>query len=144
MGSKEEVYDSPKGWVRDHIREYVESNGRKGHLWRGVHTLLLTTRGRKTGKLHRTALIYGRDGKNFLIVASNGGAPKHPNWYQNLVVDPKVEIQVGADTYIANARTATKEEKPRLWKIMAEIFPNYMDYQAKTNREIPVVILEPD
>ncbi len=144
MGSKEEVYDNPKGWVRDHIREYVESNGRKGHLWQGVHTLLLTTRGRKTGKLHRTVLIYGRDGKNFLIVASNGGAPKYPNWYQNLVVHPKVEIQVGADIYTANSRTATNEEKPRLWKIMAEIFPNYIDYQAKTTREIPVVILEPD
>jgi len=142
MGAKEQVYDSPKGWVRDHIREYVESNGQKGHLWRGVHTLLLTTRGRKTGKLHRTALIYGQDGKNYLIVASNGGATKHPNWYQNLVADPKVEIQVGADIHMATARTATKEEKPRLWKIMAEIFPNYLDYQAKTTRDIPVVIIE--
>ena len=144
MGSNEEVFDSPKGWVRDHIRGYVESNGKNGHLWRGVHTLLLTTHGRKTGKLHRTALIYGQDGKNFLIVASNGGAPKHPNWYQNLVLDPKVEIQVGADKYTANARTASKEEKPRLWKLMAEIFPNYLDYQAKTTREIPVVIIEPE
>ena len=144
MGSNEEVFDSPKGWVRDHIKAYVESNGRNGHLWRGVHTLLLTTRGRKTGKLHRTALIYGRDGKNYLIVASNGGAPKHPNWYQNLVVNSKVEIQVGGDKYTANARTASKEEKPRLWKIMADIFPNYLDYQAKTTREIPVVIIEPE
>ena len=144
MGSNEEVYDSPKGWVKDHIKDYVESNGKNGHLWRGVHTLLLTTRGRKTGKLHRTALIYGQDGKNFLIVASNGGAPKHPNWYQNLVLDPKVEIQVGADKYTANARTASKEEKPRLWKLMAAIFPNYLDYQAKTTREIPVVTIEPE
>jgi deazaflavin-dependent oxidoreductase (nitroreductase family) len=142
MEPKEEVFDSPKGWVRDHIRGYVESDGRDGHLWRGVHTLLLTTRGRKTGKLHRTALIYGRDDKNFLIVASNGGAPEHPNWYQNLVITPKVEIQVGADKYTAYARTVTKEEKPRLWKLMAEIFPNYLDYQAKTTREIPVVIVE--
>jgi len=143
MGSKEEVYDSPKGWVRDHIKGYVESNGKNGHLWRGVHTLLLTTRGRKTGKLHRTALIYGREGKSFIIVASNGGAPKHPNWYQNLVMNPKIEIQVGADKFMAIARTATKEEKTRLWKLMAEIFPNYDEYQAKTTREIPVVIVEP-
>ena len=142
MGSKEEVYDSPKGWVRDHIKGYVESDGKNGHLWRGVHTLLLTTRGRKTGKLHRTALIYGREGKSFIIVASNGGAPKHPNWYQNLVMNPKVEIQVGADKFMAIARTATKEEKPHLWKLMAEIFPNYEEYQAKTTREIPVVIVE--
>jgi deazaflavin-dependent oxidoreductase (nitroreductase family) len=144
MGSKEEVFDSPQGWVRDHIRGYVESDGRNGHLWRGVHTLLLTTRGRKTGKLHRTALIYGQDGKNFIVVASNGGAPEHPNWYQKLVITPQVEIQVCADIYTANARTATKEEKPRLWKMMAEIFPDYQDYQAKTTREIPVVIVEPD
>ena len=144
MESNEEVINSPKGWVRDHIKAYLESDGKTGHLWRGVHTLLLTTRGRKTGKLHRTALIYGREGKNFLIVASNGGAPKHPNWYQNLVINPKIEIQVGADKYSAFARTATNEEKPRLWKIMADIFPNYLDYQAKTTREIPVVIIEPD
>jgi deazaflavin-dependent oxidoreductase (nitroreductase family) len=76
-------------------------------------------------------------------VASNGGAPKHPNWYQNLVVNPMVEIQVGADKYTALARTATKEEKPRLWKMMAEIFTDYVAYQAKTTREIPIVIIEP-
>jgi deazaflavin-dependent oxidoreductase (nitroreductase family) len=122
----------------------LESNGQKGHLWRGVHTLLLTTRGRNTGKLRRTALIYGRDGKNFLVVASNRGSQEHPNWYQNLVINPKVDIQVGADIFTANTRTATNEEKPRLWKIMADIFPNYIDYQVKTTREIPVVIIEPN
>ena len=78
MESKEQVFDSPQGWVRSHIQEYVESDGKKGHLWRGLPTLLLTTRGRKSGKLRRTALIYGRDGVNYLVVASNGGAAKHP------------------------------------------------------------------
>ena len=143
MTSNEKVYDSPTGFVKDHIREYVESDGKKGYLWRGVPTLLLTTRGRKSGKLRRTALIFGRDGKNYLLVASKGGAPNHPLWYLNLVDNPEVEIQVGADKLTARARTATKEEKPRMWKLMAEIFPNYNEYQAKAGRDIPVVILEP-
>ena len=143
MTSNEKVYDSPTGFVKDHIREYVESDGKKGYLWRGVTTLLLTTRGRKSGKLRRTALIFGRDGKNYLVVASKGGAPNHPLWYLNLVANPEVDIQVGAEKFTAHARTAAQEEKPRLWKIMAGIFPNYDEYQAKAGREIPVVILEP-
>ena len=143
MTSDEKVYDSPTGFVKDHIREYVETDGKKGYLWRGVPTLLLTTRGRKSGKLRRTALIFGRDGKNYLLVASKGGAPKHPLWYLNLVANPEVEIQVGAEKITARARTANKDEKPRLWKVMAGIFPNYNEYQAKATRDIPVVILEP-
>jgi deazaflavin-dependent oxidoreductase (nitroreductase family) len=143
MTLEEKIYDSPTGFVKDHIREYVESDGKQGYLWRGVPTLLLTTRGRKSGKLRRTALIFGRDGKNYLVVASKGGAPKHPLWYLNLVANPEVKIQVGADKLTVRARTATKEEKPRLWKVMAEIFPKYNEYQAKAGRDIPVVILEP-
>ena len=143
MTTKEQVFDSPTGWIKDHIHEYVESDGEKGYLWHGVPTLLLTTRGRKSGLLRRTALIFGRDGKNFLLVASKGGAPKHPFWYLNLVANPEVEIQVGADKFTVRARTANKEEKPRLWKIMAEIFPRYDEYQAKAGREIPLIILEP-
>ncbi len=143
MTTKEQVFDSPTGWIKDHIHEYVESDGEKGYLWHGVPTLLLTTRGRKSGLLRRTALIFGRDGKNFMIVASKGGAPKHPLWYLNLVANPEVEIQVGADKFTVRARTATKEEKPRLWKIMAEIFPRYDEYQAKAGREIPLIILKP-
>jgi len=142
MESKEPVYDSPSGWVKSHIQEYVETDGEKGHQWRGVTTLLLTTRGRKSGKLHRTALIYGQDGDKYMVVASAGGAPKHPNWYLNLVDNPEVEVQVGADKFKARARTAAPEEKPRLWQIMAKLFPNYTEYQTKTIRQIPVVILE--
>jgi deazaflavin-dependent oxidoreductase (nitroreductase family) len=138
----EQVYDSPTGWVRSHIQSYVTSGGKEGYLWRGVPTLLLTTRGRKSGKLHRTALIFGRDGENYLLVASKGGAPDHPNWYRNLVKNPAVEIQVGAEKFTAQARTATPAEKPRLWQIMSAIWPAYDSYQAKTNREIPLVILE--
>jgi len=146
MASKEKVFDSPKSWVSSHIRTYVESDGKKGHRWRGLPTLLLTTRGRKSGKLRRTALIYGRDGKRYLLVASNGGAPHHPHWYLNLVENPEVELQVGADKFAARARIAAPKEQPRLWQLMVKIFPHYDNYQtraAKAGREIPLVIVEP-
>lgn len=141
MENQERIYDSPTGWVRKHIQEYVETGGRKGHLWRGVPTLLLTTRGRKSGKLRRTALIYGQDGDDYVVVASRGGHPEHPNWYLNLVENPDVEVQVGEERFRAYARTATAEEKIRLWPLMVSIWPAYEDYQAKTKREIPVVVL---
>jgi deazaflavin-dependent oxidoreductase (nitroreductase family) len=143
MTSGEQVLDSPQGWVADHIRRYVETGGAEGHEWRpGVFTLLLTTRGRRSGKLRRTALIYGRDGDAYLVVASQGGDPKHPAWYLNLLDEPLVEVQVGAERFTARARTATAEEKPRMWSTMAAIWPAYDDYQAKTDRQIPVVVLE--
>ena len=142
MEPNEKVYDSPMEWVRKHIQDYVESNGEKGHSWRGFPALLLTTRGRKTGKLHRTGLIYGRDGDNYLLVASKGGAPTHPNWYLNLVKNPEVVLQVGAEKFRGRARTATPEEKKRLWPVMVKIFPDYEKYQEKTERVIPVVIVE--
>jgi deazaflavin-dependent oxidoreductase (nitroreductase family) len=143
MQSEEKVFDSPTGWVKSHVKQYVESNGKKGHLWRGLPTLVLTTRGRTSAKLRRTGLIYGEDGKNYLLVASNGGAPNHPHWYLNLVENPKVELQVGANKFFAHARTANPEEKQRLWKLMSKIFPHYDSYQAKTDRDIPLVIVEP-
>jgi deazaflavin-dependent oxidoreductase (nitroreductase family) len=139
----EEVIDSPVGWVAQHIRGYVESDGEKGHRWRGVNTLLLTTKGRKSGKLRRTALIYGRDGDRFVVVASKGGAKNHPEWYLNLVENPEVEVQVGAEKFKARARAATPDEKPKLWHLMTSIWTEYDSYQARTKREIPVVILEP-
>ena len=145
MASKDQVFDSPRDWVKSHIQEYVESDGEKGHDWKGFPTLLLTTRGRKSGKLRRTALIYGRDGNNYLIVASHGGAPHHPYWYLNLVANPAVELQVRADKFAGKARTATSKEKPRLWKLMSRVYPPYDEYQeraAKAGREIPLVIVE--
>lgn len=138
----EQVIDSPRGWVADHIREYVGTDGAKGHEWRGVKTLLLTTRGRKSGQLRRTALIYGQDGGNYLVVASRGGAAKHPLWYENLVADPHVRVQVGADKFNARARPASPDEKRRLWPVMTAIWPAYDEYQTKTDRDIPVVVLE--
>lgn len=140
--STEQVADSPTGWVKDHIERYVASEGEDGHFWNGVPTLLLTTRGRKSGKLRRTALIYGEDDGRYVIVASYGGSPSHPVWYLNLEADPEVHLQVGSETFTARARTAIGEERSRLWQTMASIFPNYDAYQTKTDREIPVVVLE--
>jgi deazaflavin-dependent oxidoreductase (nitroreductase family) len=140
--AQEQVFDSPRGWVARHVRRYVETDGRSGHRWSGVNTLLLTTRGRRSGKLRRTALIYGRDGDRFLVVASQGGARKHPSWYLNLVDDPEVHVQVGVERFSARARAATAKEKPGLWRIMTSIWPEYDRYQARTTRVIPLVILE--
>lgn len=146
MASKKQVFDSPRSWVKNHIQGYVESDGKKGHRWYGHPTLLLTTLGRKSGKLRRTALIYGQDENNYLVVASNGGASDHPLWYLNLIEHPEVEIQVGADKFTAHARAAAAKEKPRVWKVMSKIFPQYDKYQikaGKAGRDIPVIILEP-
>jgi deazaflavin-dependent oxidoreductase (nitroreductase family) len=142
MEQTEEVLDSPVGWVAQHIHTYVESSGEQGQRFHGIDTLLLTTRGRKSGKLRRTALIYGCDGERYVLVASNGGAPRHPLWYLNLLEEPQVTVQVGAESFNARARPATTEEKPALWQLMAEIFPQYEVYQRKTKRDIPVVIVE--
>jgi len=137
-----DVTDSPSRWVAEHVQRYVASDGKSGHQWSGVNTLLLTTRGRKTGKLRRTALIYGRDGDRFLVVASKGGSHQHPNWYLNLRDHPEVHVQVGADKFVAKARTAVGKERSRLWGLMAAIWPQYERYQKRTSREIPVVLLE--
>jgi deazaflavin-dependent oxidoreductase (nitroreductase family) len=126
----------------EHVRRYRETGGDVGHIWNGVPTLLLTTTGRNTGEPRTTPLIYGRDGDAYLIVASKGGDPEHPGWYRNLSKTPEVELQVKDEVFPARARTATAEERARLWQQMAEIWPAYDDYQAKTDREIPVVVLE--
>jgi deazaflavin-dependent oxidoreductase (nitroreductase family) len=137
-----EVTDSPKGWVNEHIRRYVATGGADGHEWKpGVPTLLLTTTGSKTGLRRRTALIYARDGDTHVVVASNGGSPGHPAWYRNLDTDPHVRVQVGAQEFDATARTATGEERERLWPLVTAVWPAYDDYQARTEREIPVVVL---
>jgi deazaflavin-dependent oxidoreductase (nitroreductase family) len=138
----EEIIDSPAGWVAKHIRTYVESGGTEGQKYAGRDLLLLTTRGRKSGKLRRTALYYGVDNGRYILVASNGGDPKHPLWYLNLLEEPRVEVQVGPETFSAVARPATEEEKPALWQMMVDMFPNYAGYQKKATRKIPVVVVE--
>ena len=127
----------------DHIRAYRESAGEIGYLWNGVPTLLLTTTGRKSGQPRTSALIFGRDGDDYLVVASMGGAPEHPQWYRNLTADPNVEIQVKAERIPVVAKTASPEEKPRLWSIVSGVWPNYDVYVTRTDRDIPVVVLTP-
>lgn len=127
----------------DHIRVYRETDGETGYIWNGAPTLLLTTTGRKSGEPRTSALIFGRDGDDFLVVASTGGAPQHPAWYHNLTANPKAEIQVRAEHLAVTARTASEDEKARLWQIMTEVWPNYDVYQTRTDRAIPVVVLSP-
>jgi deazaflavin-dependent oxidoreductase (nitroreductase family) len=128
---------------QEHVDRYRATDGQEGHDWQqGSATLLLTTTGRKSGEQRTHALIYGRDGDDYLIVASRGGADQPPAWYLNLEADPEVELQVWGDRFKARARTATPEERERLWPIMTAEWPAYDDYQRKTDREIPVVILE--
>jgi deazaflavin-dependent oxidoreductase (nitroreductase family) len=132
----------PPGWQQAHARRYIETGGQDGHIWEGVTTLLLTTTGRRSGQPRTTPLIYGRAGDRYLVVGSRGGAPTHPDWYENLVAQPEVHVQVMADRFKARARPATAEEKPVLWKTMIAIWPPYEEYQTRTAREIPVVIIE--
>jgi len=138
-----EPVDNPEGWVAEHISRYAESDGADGHDYLGWPTLLLTTRGRRSGRLRRTALIYGRDEGRFVVVASNGGKPNDPAWYRNLLADPAVSIQVGPDRYEGTAAIAPREDRPRLWALMAAIFPQYDAYAGAAPREIPVVLLWP-
>jgi deazaflavin-dependent oxidoreductase (nitroreductase family) len=127
----------------EHVRRYRETGGEVGYLWNGVPTLLLTTTGRRTGQPRTSALIFGRDGDDYLVVASLGGAPRHPKWYLNLTANPTAEIQVRGDRIAVTARTASDAEKPRLWRIMTGLWPNYDVYQTRTDRVIPVVVLTP-
>jgi deazaflavin-dependent oxidoreductase (nitroreductase family) len=139
-----EVTDSPVDWVAEHTQRYVDSGGEDGHEWRpGVPTLLLTTTGRKSGVKRRTALIYGRDNGDYVVVASKGGSPEQPAWYLNLEANPEVEIQVSDEVLPAVARRVTGEERERLWALMRQIWPAYDEYQTRTDREIPVVVLTP-
>ncbi len=126
-----------------HVRAYRETDGELGHDWmNGSSTLLLTTKGRSSGEPRTSPLIYGRSGDDYLVVASNGGSPEPPSWYQNLQEQPEAELQVLGDRFKARARDATPEEKPAMWREMTGHWPPYDAYQKKTDREIPVVVLE--
>jgi len=127
----------------EHVRVYRENNGEPGHIWKeGSTILLLTTTGRKTGEPRTTPLIYAQDGDRYVIVASKGGAPEHPGWYENLAKTPEVEVQVLDDVFPAHARVAVGEEREQLWRKANVVWPHYDEYQTKTDREIPVVVLE--
>ena len=140
-------------WMKDHVDRYLSSGGTDGHMYKitipnmpelTVPSLLLITKGRKSGQKFLFPLFYGRAGKGYFVVASKGGAPEHPGWYRNILANPEVEIQVATDRIKARARTASGEERAKLWKQAAEFWPPYIDYQKKApHREIPVVVLDP-
>ena len=127
----------------EHVKRYQETDGEVGYIWNDATTLLLTHTGRKSGEPRTTPLIYAQDGDDLLIVASMGGAPMHPQWYLNLEADPKAHVQIKGDHLDVTARTATDDEKPRLWSIVTAQWPNYDAYQERTDRVIPLVVLTP-
>ena len=128
---------------QDHVKRYEETDGAEGHDWQGTTVLILTTKGRRSGESRSTPLIYQRHGDDYVVVASKGGAPEHPAWYLNIEADPEVTVQVQGDRFKAVARTASPDEKPELWKIMTAEWPAYDEYQTKTDRDIPIVVLTP-
>lgn len=148
--SQVKIPESMPKWMADHMRRYLETNGADGHLWDStpvggpglLPTLLLTTKGRKSGEPQTLPLLYGRTDKGFVIIGSKGGAPKHPGWYLNLQADPMVHVQVAAEHHDCRARLTSGEERTRLWDQMAKMYPPFVDYQAKTDREIPVIALD--
>jgi deazaflavin-dependent oxidoreductase (nitroreductase family) len=139
-------------WMIDHANRYISSGGAEGHIYTvtppgysemSVPSLLLTTTGRKSGEKYVFPLFYGQDHGSYIVVASKGGAPEHPGWYRNLVANPDVEVQVGTKKLKAKARTAVGDERARLWEEALKFWPPYADYQKKTARQIPVVVLDP-
>jgi deazaflavin-dependent oxidoreductase (nitroreductase family) len=125
-----------------HVKRYLETDGQDGFHWRnGTSILILFTKGRKSGKERSHALIYREHGDDYLVVASKGGSDQPPGWFRNLEADPNVEVQIKGDRFRATARAAGPDEKPEMWAKMVEVWPAYEDYQKKTAREIPVVVL---
>ena len=127
----------------EHVARYRETDGEVGYLWNGATCLLLTTTGRKSGERREIPLIFAADGDRQIIIASKGGAPTHPQWYLNIEADPRVEVQVKGVRFVATARTVEGEEREHCWARANEIWPNYDAYQERTDRVIPVVVLEP-
>jgi deazaflavin-dependent oxidoreductase (nitroreductase family) len=138
-------------WIKNHLARYIATDGADGYLWDAslgggkglVPTLLLTTTGRKSGNALTLPLIFGHSGPNYVVVASKGGAPTHPSWYLNLQANPEVRVQVKGEKFTARAHTAQAQERAALWPKMVEIYGPYEQYQTKTDRQIPVVVLTP-
>lgn len=128
----------------EHVERYEATDGAEGHDWEGTQTLLLTTTGRRSGEPRTTPLIYAPHAAGYTVVASKGGSDAPPAWYLNLSENAAVEVQVKGDRFPAHARTASPEEKPEIWATMVAEWPAYDDYQRRTDREIPVVVLERD
>jgi len=149
MAESSEPKELP-AWIQAHLSRYLATNGEDGYLWDAslgggkglVPTLLLTTIGRKSGRILTLPLIFGQSGPDYVVVASKGGAPTHPAWYLNLEASPEVQVQVKADKFKAIAHTANAGERAALWPLMVGIYGPYADYQEKTDRQIPVVVLK--
>jgi deazaflavin-dependent oxidoreductase (nitroreductase family) len=127
---------------KEHVERYEATDGAEGYEWNGTTILLLHTKGRKSGRDYTHPLIFREWNDAYLVVASKGGAPEPPEWYLNLQADPEVSVQIKGEKFAARARVATSDEKPEAWKLMTEVWPDYDEYQKKTDREIPVVVLE--
>lgn len=127
----------------EHVRVYQETGGERGYHWRGTEILLLTTTGRKSGEPRTLPLIFRHDDGNYVIVASKGGAPEHPAWFKNLEANPEAEVQVKDEKIPVRMTVAAGEERARLWAKLTEVWPAYDEYQTKTDREIPIVVLSP-
>jgi deazaflavin-dependent oxidoreductase (nitroreductase family) len=125
-----------------HVKRYIETDGAEGYMWNGVPTLLFTAKGRKSGELRTIPIIFAQVGEKYVIIASKGGAPAHPAWYLNLQADPHVKVQIKGDKFDAVARTAEGAEREELWAAAVKTWPNYEVYQSRTDRKIPVVVLE--
>ncbi|MGI3223533.1 nitroreductase family deazaflavin-dependent oxidoreductase [Streptomyces sp. GTA36] len=145
MPLKGEYEPSPTKWVRDQVELYESSNGTEGTtlMDTGLPVIVLTTVGAKSGKIRKTPLMRVEHDGTYAAVASLGGAPKHPVWYHNVVADPHVELQDGGTRQDMTAREVTGEEKAQWWERAVAAYPAYADYQTKTDREIPVFVLEP-
>lgn len=144
--SEDKYIPSPSGWVRDQVEEYENSGGTEGTTLRdtGLPVIIVTNQGRKTGAIRKTPLMRVVDGDNYVLVASMGGAPKHPVWYYNLKADPNVEIRDETEVYQMRVREVDDAaERERLWALSVEAFPPYAEYQQKTDRVIPVFVAEP-
>lgn len=141
MSTVSQPQDSPIEFVKDHIRRYVDTGGADGHEWNGTSILLLTTTGRRSGTPRRTALIYREVDGEYVVVASKGGAPQHPAWFLNLSDNPDVRLQVKDEEFAGRARIADEAERAKLWPLMSEVWPDYNNYQTKTDRQIPIVVI---
>ncbi|WP_431771546.1 nitroreductase family deazaflavin-dependent oxidoreductase [Streptomyces cucumeris] len=138
-----EYQPSPEKWVRDQVELIESSGGADGTTLRGMPVVVLTTRGAKSGKIRKTPLMRVEHDGHYAIVASLGGAPEHPVWYHNVVADPRVELRDGPVRQDMTAREVTGDEKARWWERAVQAYPDYADYQRKTDRQIPVFVLEP-
>lgn len=143
MKTSDELLTKIRAGSARHLARYVESDGEDGYIYKGAPILILTATGRRSGEPRSTPLIFGRDGDRFIVIASLGGSDDHPGWYRNLNANPDAHVQVKGESFAVHARTAEGEERARLWELMVHGYPPYAEYQARTERRIPVVVLEP-